>query len=82
MRIRLAAERRAQLVFEVRGFVRDELQRELSDFQAERLVDFFVKHLGAPVYNQAIQDARGFLQEKLTDLEGELYEPEEPEATR
>jgi hypothetical protein len=25
-----------------------------------------------------VQDARGFLQEKLEDLDGELYEPEEP----
>ena len=28
--------------------------------------------------SRAIQDARAFLQEKLTDLEGEFYEPEEP----
>ena len=29
-------------------------------------------------YNQAVQDARAFLQTKLDDLDGELYEPEEP----
>ena len=78
MRIKLSPERLAQLAFEVRRFARGELERELSEFQAERLVDFFVRRLGAPVYNQAIQDARGFLQDKLGDLEGELYEPEEP----
>jgi uncharacterized protein (DUF2164 family) len=75
MRIKLSPDRRAQLVFEIRRFARSELERELSEFQAERLVDFFVKHLGAPVYNQAIQDARGFLQDKLGDLEAEFYEP-------
>jgi len=32
---------------------------------------------GAPVYNQAIQDARVFLHAKLEDLDGEFYEPEE-----
>lgn len=38
-----------------------------------------MKWLGASVYSQAIQDARGLLQEKLSDLEGEFYEPgEEP----
>jgi uncharacterized protein (DUF2164 family) len=36
-----------------------------------------VKELGAPIYNQAIQDARAFLQGKLDDLEGEFYEPEQ-----
>ena len=50
----------------------------MSDSQAEQLLEFFVKELGAPVYNQAIRDAHGFIQEKLTDLEGEFYEPEEP----
>ena len=51
---------------------------EISDFRAENLLDFFVKELGAPVYNQAIQDAYAFIQEKLADLAGEFYEPEEP----
>jgi uncharacterized protein (DUF2164 family) len=55
----------------------EEFERELSDFQARRLIDFFVRHLGAPVYNQAIQDARVFLQATLEDLDGEFYEPEE-----
>ncbi len=36
-----------------------------------------MKQLGPPVYNQAIRDAHGFIQDKLIDLEGELYEPEE-----
>ena len=78
LRIRLSEERRSQLVDATRAFFAEELDHELSAFQAERLIDFFVKHLGAPVYNQAIQDARGFVQEKLLDLEGDFYEPEEP----
>jgi uncharacterized protein (DUF2164 family) len=78
MRIALSEERRSQLVSAVQRFLAREFEVELSDFQAGRLLDFFVRHLGASVYNQAIQDARAFLQEKLSDLEGEFYEPEEP----
>lgn len=62
----------------IQHFGRHELDQELSEFQAERLLDFFVRHLGAPVYNQAVQDVRGFLQEKVGDLDVEFYEPEEP----
>jgi uncharacterized protein (DUF2164 family) len=76
MRIRLSQERRDRLVAELRGLVSREFDRELSDFQARRLVEFFLRHLGAPVYNQAVQDVRGALQEKLDDLDGEFYEPE------
>ena len=78
MRIALSEERRGELVSAVRRFLAREFEMDLSDFQARRLLDFFVRQLGAPVYNQAIQDARAFLHEKLTDLEGEFYEPEEP----
>jgi uncharacterized protein (DUF2164 family) len=77
MRIALSDARRDELVSAVRRLLAGEFELELSDFQAQRLLDFFVRQLGAPVYNQAIQDARAFLQEKLSDLEGEFYEPEE-----
>ncbi len=78
MRIRLAEDRRAALAREIGRFCGDDLDIPLSAFQAERLIDFLLRELGAPVYNQAIQDARAFFQEKLTDLEGDFYEPEEP----
>jgi uncharacterized protein (DUF2164 family) len=78
MRIELSGERRDRIVRSVRKFFGDQLDQELSDFQAERVVKFFVKELGAPVYNQAIRDAHAFLQEKLEDLDGDFYEPEDP----
>lgn len=76
MRIVLSEERRARLVESLQRFQVDEFDQEISDFQAQRMLDFFIHHLGAQVYNQAIQDARRFLQDKLSDLEGEFYEPE------
>jgi len=76
MRIRLAPERRDRLVSRLRALFSQEFDSDLSEFQAKRLVDFFVRHLGAPVYNQAVQDARAAVQGKLDDLEGEFYEPE------
>lgn len=76
MRIRLAPERRDRLVAKVQALFAREFDGELSEFQAQRLVDFFVRHLGAPVYNQAVQDARAAIQTKLDDIEGEFYEPE------
>jgi uncharacterized protein (DUF2164 family) len=79
MRIRITDERRERVLRELRRFFAERFDRELSEYQAGELLDFFVKELGAPVYNQAIHDAHAFLEEKLTDLEGEFFEPEEPE---
>ncbi len=76
MHIRLSDERRAELVERLQRFVDEAFELSLSEFQAKRLLDFLVAELGPPVYNQAIQDARGFLEERLADLEGEFYEPE------
>jgi uncharacterized protein (DUF2164 family) len=76
MRIKLSDERRDQIVSSLQAYFASELDRDISDFQAGLLIDFFIHELGAPVYNQAIQDARGFFQEKLADLEGEFYEPD------
>jgi uncharacterized protein (DUF2164 family) len=77
MKIKLSDEANERIVHATRQFFSDDLDSSLSDFQAERVIAFFVRHLGAPVYNQAIQDARSFLIEKLDDLDGEFYEPEE-----
>lgn len=79
MRIELSGEQRERIVRSLRSFFTEQLDQDLSDFQAQRVIDFLVKELGAPVYNQAIRDARGFIQEKLDDLDAEFYEPEEPD---
>lgn len=77
-RIRLTDERRERMVGSIREFCDARFDQPLSDFQAGELIDFVVREIGAPIYNQAIQDARGYLFEKLDDLSGEFYEPDEP----
>lgn len=79
LRIRLSDDRRLKLSEALRGFCNDRFDLELSEFQAEALLDFAIRELGAPIYNQAIADARRFVAEKLDDLEGEFYEPESGE---
>ncbi|HUH12705.1 MAG TPA: DUF2164 domain-containing protein [Longimicrobiales bacterium] len=76
MAITIDDRRREDLVSRLRGFYRQELDEELSAFRAEQILEFMLGALGSQVYNQAVQDARRFLQEKLDDLEGEVYEPE------
>jgi len=76
MRIRLSADRRAALLHELKDYFLTEFDEPLSDFRAEGLVDLFVRQLGPPVYNQGVRDAAGFIQQKLEDLEGEIYERE------
>ena len=76
MAIELDARRRELLLQNVQGFFLEEFDEEVSSFRAEQLLDFFLERLGPQVYNQGVQDARVFLQRKLDDLDGEVYEPE------
>jgi uncharacterized protein (DUF2164 family) len=76
MRIRLSAERRATLLGAIKGYFSDEFDESMSDFRAEGLLNFFVRELGPAVYNQGVRDACGYLQEKLSDIEGDIYERE------
>ena len=77
MRVQIDGERREDLLREIGGYFMENFDEEISAFKAEGLLDFFVSQLGPPVYNQAIRDAHAFIQDKLTDLEGDFYEPED-----
>lgn len=73
-RIRLSDDRRAALLESLQGYYAGTFDDALSDFRAEALLDFFIRELGPPVYNQGVRDAAGFVQSKLADIEGEIYE--------
>ena len=76
MAIELDPRRRQQLVARLRSFVLQEFDEDMSDFRAQQLLDFFLSALGPQVYNQAVQDARKVMQQKLDDLDGEVHLPE------
>ena len=78
MRIRLAPDRRAKLLASLKQYFEDNFDEPLSDFRAQGLLDLFVLELGPAVYNQGVRDAASFIQDKLTDIEGEVYETERP----
>lgn len=76
MRIRLDPERRSMLLDAIARFYQAEFDEPLSEFRAANLLDFFVRELGPPVYNQGVRDAASYVQVKLTDIEGEVFEIE------
>ena len=75
-RIQLSPERRLLLMTAIKHYMAGAFDEPISDFRAESLLDFFVRELGPPVYNQGVRDVTKFIQEKLGDVEGEIYEPE------
>ena len=76
MAVKLDDARREGLVSRLQGFYQQEFDEELSAFRAEQVLDFFLDALGPQVYNQAVQDARGFMLRTLDDIDGEVHEHE------
>lgn len=78
MAIAIDESRRQHLVARFQAFFLEQFDEELSTFRAEQLLEFVLDALGPQVYNQAVQDARKFMQQRLDDLDGEVHEPEKP----
>ena len=38
------------------------------------LLDFFLDQIGPTIYNRAVGDAQALMQDKLIDIDGELFE--------
>lgn len=77
MTLSLEKNRRTAICTSLKSFYKAEFDENLSDFRAEQLVDFMLNQIGPSQYNQAIQDARKFISEKLDDLDTEFYLSEE-----
>ncbi|MDH3224096.1 MAG: DUF2164 domain-containing protein [Gemmatimonadota bacterium] len=76
MQIDLDEDRRRRMVTRLKGFFLESFDEEISEFRAEQLLDFVLTDLAPQVYNQAVQDARAFMQTRLDDLDGEVYLPD------
>ena len=76
MPIHIDDARRSALLGRLQGFWLEEFDEELSAFRAEQVLDFVGEAVGPAIYNQAVQDARHFMQVRLDDLEGEVWAPE------
>ena len=77
MTIELEDDRRKRIAAKLQEFYRDEFDEKLSAFRAEQLLDFLLTAVGPQIYNQAVQDARAFMQQKLDDLDAEIHERDE-----
>jgi uncharacterized protein (DUF2164 family) len=76
MAIALAPDVKKQALSSIKQYVAQHLDQDLGDLQAGLLLDYFLKELAPSVYNQAIQDAQHYFQERASDLEGVCFERE------
>ena len=76
MPITLSPETIKRLVASIKRYAAENLDEEIGDLKATLFLDFCVREIGPSIYNQAIADAQGYMQEKAADLGGTRFEAE------
>ena len=76
MTIKLEKATEDYLLNSIKRFFAEELETDIGDLKAGKVLDFFVAEMGPSIYNQAIADAQTFFSEKVSDLAG-VHNPAE-----
>ncbi len=74
--IELSKEKRAEAIASIKKYFEEEIREPIGDLRAALLLDFFLEDIGPAIYNQAIGDAQARMQQRVADLDGELYADE------
>ncbi|WP_322112067.1 DUF2164 domain-containing protein [Brevibacillus ruminantium] len=74
-------EQREYVISQIQQYFQEERGEELGHLASEQILDFFLKTIGPIVYNQAVDDCRVLVMDRVNALEDELYTLEQPLTT-
>jgi uncharacterized protein (DUF2164 family) len=64
---------RAEAIASLKRYVEENFAEPIGNLKAGELLNFFLEEIGPSVYNQAVRDAQAHLQQRVVDLDGELF---------
>ncbi len=67
---------RKQAVASLRSYSAENFDEELSDLKATLLLDHVLADIGPAIYNQALADAKAYIEERAADLDASLQKAE------
>lgn len=74
--IEFSKEEKEVIVKKIQLFFREELDREIGQFDAQFLLDFFSKEIGAFFYNRGLYDAQAILSHRIEEISDTIFELE------
>jgi uncharacterized protein (DUF2164 family) len=78
--IKFSKEEKEVLVQKMKGYLADELDVEIGQFECEFFLDFISTEMGGFYYNKGLADAQVIISSKMEDISDALYEVEKPTA--
>ena len=71
--IDLTKQVRADAIASIQRYFEENMPEPIGELPAGLLLNFFIEEIGPVIYNHAISDAQARLQQRVSDLNGELY---------
>jgi uncharacterized protein (DUF2164 family) len=76
VKVELFKQVRADAITSIQRYFQESMPEPIGNMAAGLLLSYFVEEIGPAIYNQAIADAQARIQQRMSDLEGDLYVPE------
>ena len=76
MTVELKKEAKKELIASIKRYFAENLDDEIGDLKASLLLEYILAEIGPSIYNQAIDDAQTYLQDRVADLENTCWEAE------
>jgi uncharacterized protein (DUF2164 family) len=74
--IDIAKQARADAIASIQRYFQENMPEPIGELPAGLLLNFFLEEVGPAIYNRAIADAQARMQQRVVDLNGELYADE------
>ncbi|MCG6970931.1 MAG: DUF2164 domain-containing protein [Gammaproteobacteria bacterium] len=80
--IEFSKQNKEAIIEKLKVYFQNELHQEIGGFDAEFLLDFFIKEIGGFFYNQALADVHALLEKQMENLVDTIYALEQPVSPR
>ena len=71
--IEIPKQARADAIASIQRYFQENMPEPVGNLPAGLLLNFFIEEIGPVIYNRAISDAQSRMQQRVSDLDGELY---------
>jgi uncharacterized protein (DUF2164 family) len=76
MTIELSTDSTKAAIGSIQRYFSENMDEPIGSLEAGAMLSFFLKEIGPIVYNKAVADAQARLQERVAELDVEVYEEE------
>ncbi|MGB7548535.1 MAG: DUF2164 domain-containing protein [Terracidiphilus sp.] len=76
MPIEIPKQVRITAIASIQRYFEENMPEPIGDLPAGLLLNYFIEEVGPTIYNQAIADAQTRMQQRVSDLNGELFADE------